>query len=187
MMRRTAAVLTACLATVLVAPEVSAAPNEKVVTHTYKVTGSTAQEIRASLNANGPGNYDARTTWRVWWSYGSVQQGSECVVTSHSVHSKIVFLYPKWKAPADAAEALVTKWKTYMAALHVHENGHAKHGRVTARRINKTFASTVAANCSALDSKLRSKIDKHFARGNAADVRYDAKTNHGATQGATFP
>jgi hypothetical protein len=41
--------------------------------------------------------------------------------------------------------------------------------------------------CSALDSQLSGLFDQAIKAIDATNTNYDAKTNHGATQGAVFP
>ena len=168
-------------------PLASAAATERVTTTTYRVFGSTEQQVRASLDARRPGDYDARTQWFVDWSYTSAIRSSRCVVATSKVHTRIVFTYPRWVAPASASEELRADWTRYMSRLRVHESGHASIGRLTARRIVATLARTTASTCSALDRSLRAVIARHFRAGNAADIAYDRRTRHGETQGAVFP
>jgi predicted secreted Zn-dependent protease len=186
--RRVALVLTIALVAVGIAvPAAQAARTEKVTTTTYLVTGSTENEIRASLNAKRPGEYDARTTWHVSWSYASAMRSGRCRVASSKVHTKIAFTYPRWVAPADATSKLKAKWSTYMAKLRVHEAGHARIGRVVAARVHATLARANAKDCRALDRALPALVKPHYTWGNAADRSYDRRTKHGETQGAVFP
>lgn len=169
------------------APLASAAATERVTTTTYRVYGATDDEVRASLDARNPGDYDARTRWFVDWSYTSAIRSSRCVVSASTVRTRIGFTYPRWVAPTSATDELRADWTHYMSRLRVHEAGHASAGRLTARRIVGTLATTTRSTCAALDRALRAAIAAHFAAGNAMDVAYDRRTRHGATQGAVFP
>jgi predicted secreted Zn-dependent protease len=168
-------------------PLAAAASTERVATTTYRVYGTTEAEIRTSLDARRPGDYDARTQWFVDWSYTSAVRNSRCVVATSKVHTRINFTYPNWVAPTAATEEVRTAWTRYMSRLRVHEAGHATNGRITARRIAATLRATTATNCTALDRALNSAITRHFSAGNALDSAYDRRTRHGATQGAIFP
>lgn len=169
------------------APAASGAATERVTTKTYRVFGATETQIRASLDARNPGDHDARTQWFVDWSYTSAIRASRCVVATSKVHTRIVYTYPRWVAPASATEELRADWAHYMSRLRFHEVGHARVGRLTARRIVATLGATTASTCAALDRSLRAVIARHFRAGNAADIAYDRRTQHGATQGAVFP
>ena len=186
MMRRLGVLLIPVLAMVLVAPEASAARTQKVVTKTYAVTGSTVEQVRASLEANGPGDYHATTNWRVSYRFNYAFSAGMCRVTSRTVHTKIVYLYPKWNAPAEASQALRDKWSTYFAGLTVHEEGHGKTGKITARRVDRMIGRATAGTCPALETQVSRAFKRLIKRGQARDVKYDAETNHGATQGAIF-
>lgn len=186
MTRRLGVLLIPVLATLLVLPEASAARTEKVVTRTYQVTGSTVEQVRASLEANGPGDYHATTSWRISYRYRYAFSADECRVTSRKVHTKIVYLYPSWTPPAEASQALRDKWTNYFAALESHEEGHGRTGRITARRVDRMIGRAAATSCPALEKQITRSANRLFKRGNAMDVRYDAETDHGATQGAIF-
>ncbi|MCW2922502.1 MAG: putative secreted Zn-dependent protease [Thermoleophilia bacterium] len=185
---RSLSILVAAVAALAIAaPTAGAARTERVTTATYVVTGSTEDEIRASLDARHPGGFDARTNWYVTWSYASAMRSGRCHVTTSKVHTKIAFTYPRWAAPADASAELATSWTTYMGKLRVHESGHARIGRGVAARVQNVLTATTAATCASLDRALPGLVQPQFTWGNAADVSYDRRTQHGATQGAVFP
>ena len=165
----------------------TAAPTEQVATRTYRVTGSTEAQIRASIDANRTGDYDAETRWFIDWSYTSVVRDGSCRVKTWKTHTRINFTYPRWIVPSDATSALRAKWTRYMSRLRLHENGHAAIGRGVARKIQATLRATTAPTCATLDRTLGTTVRRHFAAGNAADRAYDRRTKHGEAQGAVFP
>ena len=169
-------------------PSAHAAKTETQSTVWYSVYGATAPAIRTSLDARRPGDYDAKTDWFVNWSYATTtRDDGRCVSKSWKVATRIKYTYPRWRVPASATDALKQQWTRYMSRLRLHELGHATNGRLTATRIDNTLRTTSAATCDALGTTLRATIKRHFATGNAADVAYDRRTQHGQTQGAVFP
>lgn len=151
---------------------------------TYTVTGSSANEIRQSINANRDGDYDAFTSWYLTWQYSNAAcDGSGLVVLV-----EIDYSLPEWDEPPDADPALVDEWNTYMDALVCHEYGHAKFGLDAANDVYSALSAIDAGgDCAAqqtqADAAFQSILDDYVAR----EITYDEETNHGATMGAVFP
>jgi predicted secreted Zn-dependent protease len=151
---------------------------------TYTVTGSTADEIRQSINANRDGDFDAFTSWYLTWQYST----SACDGSGLVVLVEIAYSLPEWDEPPAADAALVDEWNAYMDALLCHEYGHARFGLEAANEVY-TELSTIDAggDCAAqqtqADAAFQRILDDYVAR----EVAYDEATNHGATMGAVFP
>ena len=82
---------------------------------------------------------------------------------------------------------MVANWSRYLSALEVHENGHLQHGRDLDSNFTRAALAIKAANCAEVDRMLRQRFDAMVKDAQALDVQYDARTNHGATQGAHYP
>jgi predicted secreted Zn-dependent protease len=151
---------------------------------TYSVTGSTANEIRQSINANRDGDYDAFTSWYLTWQYAN----DACDGSGLVVLVEIEYSLPEWDAPPAADPALTDEWSTYMDALLCHEYGHAEFGLDAANDVYATLSAIDAGgDCAAqqtqADAAFQSILDDYIAR----EIAYDEETNHGATMGAVFP
>jgi predicted secreted Zn-dependent protease len=151
---------------------------------TYSVTGSTANEIRQSINANRDGDYDAFTSWYLTWQYAN----DACDGSGLVVLVEIEYSLPEWDAPPAADPALTDEWSTYMDALLCHEYGHAEFGLDAANDVYATLSAIDAGgDCAAqqtqADAAFQSILDDYVAR----EIAYDEETNHGATMGAVFP
>ena len=150
----------------------------------YDISGSTASELRQSLDTLSPvdkNGYrsDARTDWYIRWYW--IGFGLKwCALRSAVTATQIVVTLPRWDAPPDASDKLVTKWNAYMLALVEHEKGHVDLAVArfpdVAQAIQEAACDTADARAEAVLSELRD-----------ADLRYDHETHHGATQGAVFP
>jgi len=150
----------------------------------YAVTGSTANEIRQSINQNRGRDYDAYTDWFISWQYTT----SLCDGSGLRVTVDVTYSVPEWNPPVGADPALVESWESYIDALFCHEFGHALHGLEAANDVYDELSSIdTGGDCAAqqelADAAFQSIIDEYAA----LEVAYDDETNHGATMGAVFP
>lgn len=138
----------------------------------YTVTGSTANEIRSSLNQNRPGSYDAWAQWYFTWS--GCQEGGV------QVNYTITVDFPQWSPPPDPSSALVQSWNRYIHALALHEQGHVDLVMEAVPNFIETLQNVPCDQINATANAMLAEI-------NQANVEYDEETDHGATQGAVFP
>jgi predicted secreted Zn-dependent protease len=149
---------------------------------TYTVTGDTADEIRASIDANRGRDYDALTTWNITWTF------QNCASPTFDVALDVVYDMPEWDEPTSAEPALVSSWDTYMDALYCHEYGHATLGIECANAVYAAFELVQgSSDCDAVQADAQMRFDTVLATYLAEEVEYDLETNHGATMGAVFP
>ncbi|HKO49480.1 MAG TPA: DUF922 domain-containing protein [Polyangiaceae bacterium] len=149
---------------------------------TYSVSGTTAQQLRQSINANRGHEYDALTNWNITWSY------QNCASPVWTVSLDIVYDLPRWDAPPSANEALSASWDRYLDALNCHEYGHGKLGLECANGIYDALAAlTSTGDCSALSTAASSTFQALFEQCKTRQAAYDTETMHGATMGAVFP
>ena len=146
----------------------------------YDVGGSTASEIRNNLNrSHRNGGFAGHTGWHVSWGwpgYGS----SHCDLTAARLDTRLRVRLPRWVPPTNADPDLVLHWNNYAGSLALHEQGHvqlARQGFAKMQQILQTSACDTAA----------AKLDAVLGEMRQADLRYDAETGHGTTQGAKFP
>ena len=165
----------------------SAAPKVTVTTTSYTIWGATEAAIRSSLDRRGPGRFDASTRWAVSYRYRFGVQGGRCVVTSAAVETRIAYLYPRWRVAASAASALRVRWNRHLASLRVHEAGHGRNGRTTGVQAEAALRRVSTSSCATIRQAIVRTVAREIARGQAADRAYDARTGHGASQGARFP
>ena len=150
----------------------------------YDISGATADEMRTQLNAlrptaNDGSKGDAVTTWYVQWywpGYGT----SSCDLAAATVSYDIKVAFPHWVQPANPDPGLVARWTTYTNTLATHEEGHVDY---VVDNYQSVAAAIKGATCATADAAAQTAlrpIRQH-------DLDYDADTDHGATQGATFP
>jgi len=173
-----------CALALVPAAAATRAPAYRETTTTYPVRGTTLARLRAGING-GPQGYAAYTRWFVKWNYDYGGSSSRCVLSSSTVNLRVVFTYPSWKDRAKASPALRARWDRFMRALKLHENGHKQNGVRAARDVNALLGRAGSAgSCTALGASVNRRADAAIARWAGADKTYDARTDHGTTQGA---
>lgn len=170
------------------------APAVKISHRYYSIAGTSASELRSQMNRLGPYDegegrrYDARTDWRVTWSYRYGMQNGFCAMQRVNTQVGITFTLPQWKSSAGAERSLVQDWQRYMASLQLHEDGHKDHGVRAAQDVQHTLRQLPhAVSCGILEANARAAARAVIQTYNAKDLEYDHITRHGYTQGAVFP
>lgn len=162
----------------------------------YQITGDTENELRQQMNQLGPTDpetgkiFDARTHWVINWRYYYNQSGTTCKIDRNKVEVSLTltFTYPQWQAPANAAPALVSKWKRYIKQLTTHEEVHASLANTGAQTIYKTIlAMPASASCDDLEKATNAAAQEKIDELKRQQKAYDDRTSHGKTQGAVFP
>jgi predicted secreted Zn-dependent protease len=103
------------------------------------------------------------------------------------VGAHIVTSLPLWQPSTNANVTLVSKWRTFMTNLTLHEAGHAALDKLYAQQLANQLANLPAMDCALVASTVKSVVSANVAALNQANDRYDTTTNHGATQGAILP
>jgi predicted secreted Zn-dependent protease len=175
----------------------SPAAAEPKITETieyYNVAGSTPQDLRKELNMLGPFDntenkrLDGVTKWFVNWRYQYSKTGESCGVASATTDVKVTITMPRLKEDVPMPAELRQSFETYLNNLLTHEKGHGKIGIDIARRIEDGIAKLPAEpNCDRMGQVANELGRKLIKEANQQDIDYDARTRHGATQGARFP
>ncbi len=151
----------------------------------YEVTGNTATELESSMNTAGPigangAHFDGYTSWQFRWNWSETSSNGVCHPTNVRVTYSITITLPQWTPPANADPALVDKWNQFTEALATHEDGHAIRVTNGANQMGAEIADAACGEESTAAQAALSAIQQ-------ASDEYDAQTQHGATQGATWP
>jgi len=152
----------------------------------YTVRGLDYASLARSLNANGPKGFHGLASWKIDYEYTARRQRDECRMDTVRVKVSGRILMPRWADEAAAPAELRRRWIAYYAALKQHEDGHVRHGRELALLVKERLLGLGAMPCDQVkavsDGEFRRLSDNLKAR----DREYDARTNHGGTQGASF-
>ena len=109
----------------------------------YKITGSSARELRDAMNAKRPIGKDGRphdavTSWFVRWRYTTTDASPGCAVRTFNVSLDLATTLPQWTNESDAVPELLQQWRMYYSALVKHEEGHKAIGTNAAAAIRDT-------------------------------------------------
>jgi predicted secreted Zn-dependent protease len=174
------------------APVAAAEPLVKRNLAHYEVGGETAKDIRAEMDRLGPisqttnRRFDATTRWYVKWTYRYRNVGQDCAIARVSVTVDIDITMPRLKE--DSSAALARAFNEFSEKLLAHEEGHAQTGIEIGKRIEVAIRDMPPQQtCDALGHAANALGDRLIKEGNQMDVEYDARTQHGRTQGARFP
>ncbi len=146
----------------------------------YDVSGTSAAEIRDNLDRqHANGGFDAFTGWNVHWNWPGFGQ-ADCDLGNARLDTELHVRLPRWQPPRHADPALVLKWNSYLGSLAFHEQGHVQLARQGFAKMQQILHDS---SCTEADASLNAVL----AEMRRADLRYDAETRHGITQGARFP
>jgi predicted secreted Zn-dependent protease len=163
-----------------------------VLTTTYPVYGTTANELRLYMDVHGPdcesAMHDGCTLWHIAWSYRYRGQDGTCAVSDVQVSTRVTVTLPTWEPPEGTSQALVEQWRTYEDALRTHEDGHVAIALASGEALLATLqALPPAPSCDVLQVNVKDAAEHVLDACRAQHVAYDETTDHGATQGARFP
>lgn len=160
-------------------------------TNYYPVTGATVGEIHQSMSRSRPwkekSTHDGLTDWRIQWRYQITSSPGECRLAAFTTTTTITITLPRWVRPTNALPEATTNWSRYITALGHHEAGHAQHGLAAVaeqhRRISQLGPDP---NCDALKKRINDLAQQIVDDYGRRDREYDARTEHGAKQGASL-
>lgn len=174
------------------APAVALDPSVRAIAAVdrYVVRGATASAVREALDRSGPEeagcHYDAKTSWTVSWRYPFEKSASGCRLGPVKVEVDITYLLPRLEGVSGGP--LQRRWREYLAALQLHEDGHANNGRAAGEAVLEALRALPSRpSCGEMDLLAKETGEKIIRSFNALDDSYDARTKHGVTQGAVFP
>lgn len=137
----------------------------------YEVTGSTAEEIRASMDKLRPADprtgerFDAYTRWDVRWH---VPGGSErtCRLDRATVNLHLTVTLPRLVDRAALPPATRERWERFAAWAEAHEAGHA---RIAAAARDDVLSAIRRADCRTFTKAAEAAMDALQQRSDAFD------------------
>jgi predicted secreted Zn-dependent protease len=158
----------------------------------YAVAGASAADLRHSIKDH------ARASWPDPDAAGmtNVQIAAEVrcqeyadggALSQAKLKLIMVVHLPNWEARAQAPQALRAAWDSFSAALRVHEEGHVAIATRHAAALRHQFeAMKPTAACPDLMDEATALVRATDAAMMKEQLDYDAKTNHGGTQGCVL-
>jgi predicted secreted Zn-dependent protease len=186
----------AALFAVMVIGAIPAWP-EPVVKETivyYDVTGADAREVKDNLDRLGPASpttgkrHHATVRWYVSWNYRYKRDDTSCAIGSVSTTADVTITFPRLKTDSTTPAALIQSFNYYADRLMLHERGHAQNAIDTARRIETAIGAMPPERTCPILEQAANRLGHSFIKeANQWDIDYDARTQHGLTQGVRFP
>ena len=160
-------------------------------TNYYAMTGSSIRHIHESLRQTRPwkgkSERDASTEWYVAWHASYSASGGTCHCISFTTSTTITITLPQWIAPTNTPAEVRAAWAKYLAALEVHEAGHADLAIAAAAEMQKRIKEIGSGlDCNTLRTTVQTECKAVLDSYRAQEKDYDRRTRHGATQGATL-
>jgi predicted secreted Zn-dependent protease len=158
----------------------------QVAVRHYPVQGRDYASLSQSLKANGPKGFHGLATWNIRYDYTTRKQRDGCQVDTVQVKVSGEILMPNWADETAAPADLRQRWSAYYAALKQHEDGHIQHGRELALLVKEKLMGLGVVPCESVQGRTESEFQRLTGNLKARDQEYDARTQHGASQGAQF-
>ena len=159
----------------------------------YRVEGSNTRELWAQIHQFGPPDadtgkrYAAYTKWHVVWTYRFRSNSTGCRLEDIAVSDSTVTTLPQWVNEDRMDASLRSRWDQFVAKLREHEAGHRQNGLLAAQAVRDILANAPPQpDCHALDAQASAAAHDAIRRSNQADRDYDARTEHGVTQGTVL-
>jgi predicted secreted Zn-dependent protease len=162
---------------------------------TYPVIGQTLTELSKSLDAQAipeprePGSrYYALTEWFLSARWVTHPTARGCEVESGSITLAMTMTLPALTATTGMPHEVLNRWNVFVNNTITHESGHVKINLQGARDYQRGLGNSAPAlDCNALGLRLDDEFDRALDALTRAGRDYDARTQHGVTQGAVFP
>lgn len=172
-----------------VCPEVSVSP--EVQLEFYVIEGADPTELRAQMRELGPrdirGVHHGYAQWHVDWRYPFLTTSRGCATGTTQVTVKTKYTLPRWHDEASAPPELRARWRCFLSALLVHEDGHRLHARDAAATIEALLPRLPPQpSCAEMDNLANAEAHRILEHFRELDQEYDRETRHGMTQGAVF-
>jgi predicted secreted Zn-dependent protease len=133
-------------------------------------------------------HWDAYTDWDVSWSYPYSRTDAKCSAGPVQATVAITFTFPTWHIPKGTHPDVIGKWNDYMDSLEAHENGHKEIAIAAAYAVVEILEALPAyPSCSELELAADNAAQDVLQQYRQREATYDQTTDHGATQGASFP
>lgn len=158
----------------------------QIVVSYYEVQGYDYDSLTRSLRANGPMGYHGLASWNVNYEFTSKRYRDACLIDMVLVKVTGEILMPRWTDEHSAVLELQRRWNDHYAALKRHEDGHIQHGKELALLVKERLMGLGPVPCDQIQALAQEEFQRRYDILKGRDQEYDARTNHGATQGAQF-
>jgi len=162
----------------------SAEVSESLVYTSYTANADPTRSLLSILNASSPFRPNhAYTTWNVKWRFRWFENpDGRCRITNVATELTGSINLPRL---VGANSVQGGQFEKYLSALRDHELGHYSIGKEAAVAIDRTILSLPEMpSCKALESAANDLGNRMLNEYKERELRYDASTAHGKSQGA---
>jgi predicted secreted Zn-dependent protease len=150
----------------------------------YSVSGSTTEEIFASIEENGPtddvgqqGSGLTSVEWEYKWT-GDQAASGECSIRGLSIRATIVVELPQHEDEAGLSETVRANWLAYVQGVAEHEQRHVDIYFQGAREIKAAMEEVgVEPTCDALEALIDDIWNEEQARINGLQETFHSEEN----------
>jgi predicted secreted Zn-dependent protease len=174
-------------------PALPPVPGVRTIVDTtyYDADGRERQQWMASMRAgarragvNPP--YVAYTRTQTRWRYTSARSSTgECEPGLREVEVTIRYIVPRLAVDTVDEEDLL-EWRRYVTSLWRHEEGHGLRALREAGEMRDSLARVRTPACGTLEAAVTRAMDAVGRKYRRLQEDYDARTGHGARQGAVL-
>lgn len=158
----------------------------------YPIDGRSFGQLNRRMEQVGPQDADGSrrdgyTRWDVRWDY-TVESGVDgCHLRNAKVRLSVVITLPEWTGFEVASRSMQQGWQAFLRNLTAHEQGHRQLGVDAATQIQAALDAAAPGACDGFTQRVDANAQRVIAQYQQANVRYDAQTRHGQTQGVQLP
>lgn len=160
-------------------------------TETYAVDGATVDEVLRSLLERGPateaGVFFGLTTAETRLRYRTLASDRGCAIADVEVDLDVTVTLPAWQPPPGVPSEVRRDWRRFLHALRGHEDEHREIAERKAGALHRAVSAVRAPTCEAAVAEGRRRVGRLQIEAEAAHRQFDRETDHGSTQGASWP
>lgn len=146
-----------------------------------------ARLLSASDHTGRVQRFAGQADWNIEWQTCLERQPGRCRIAGIELTVNVLYTLPRWADRDGSTQETRERWDRYAQNLAAHERGHGEIALQVARMIETDLVGVGADTCAALDLEAASRIRGMMRQGEAMQNAYDRATQHGVTQGASFP
>ncbi|MDX1419410.1 MAG: DUF922 domain-containing protein [Rubricoccaceae bacterium] len=163
----------------------------EVVHRYYDVEGRSESDLLQGMLHQGP-EWEGRrffglTTSDVRYVYNRIPTATGCDLANIVVTTTVTIVLPRWQPPRGTPYMLERDWRRFERTLRAHEDGHRRLLEEEAEQIRLALAGLRTARCDEVDRVAQREVTRVRQHFGAMHRNYDARTEHGRTQGAVWP
>lgn len=146
-----------------------------------------ARLLTASDHDGRVRRFAGQADWNIEWQTCLERTPGACRIAGIELTANVLYTLPRWADRDWSTRETRARWDRYARNLAEHERGHGEIALQVANMIETELVGTSAETCAAVDAEASIRIGVIMRRGEAMQNAYDRATQHGVTQGASFP